>query len=116
MLIYEYGVENPCTISLYDFNIAYHFLGRRQNACYVNYSKLAVEIPSLFLQFLIGLQFIPPLQHTQQLNLNTLILLANLLSILCVFPRILLALLVFSLPLSITIFLFLYHFSHAVSF
>jgi hypothetical protein len=45
MLIYGYGVENPCTISLYNLNTTFHFLGRRQTARYVNYSKLAVQIP-----------------------------------------------------------------------
>jgi hypothetical protein len=46
MLIYGYGVENTCTISLYDLNTTYHFLGRRQN---VNHSKLTVQIPPFIL-------------------------------------------------------------------
>jgi hypothetical protein len=45
MLIYGYGVENPCTIIIYYLNTTYHFLGGRQNACYVNYSKLTVQTP-----------------------------------------------------------------------
>jgi hypothetical protein len=45
MLIYGYGVKNPRTISLYNLNTTYHFLGTRQTACYVNYSKLTVQIP-----------------------------------------------------------------------
>jgi hypothetical protein len=47
MLIYGYGVENPCTISLYNLNTTYHFLGRRQTDRCVNYSKLAVQISSI---------------------------------------------------------------------
>jgi hypothetical protein len=38
-------LKNPCTISLYNLNTTYHFLSRRQTGCYVNYSKLAVQIP-----------------------------------------------------------------------
>jgi hypothetical protein len=49
MFIYGYGVENPCTISLYNLDTTYHFLGRIQNACYVSYSKLTVQIPPFIL-------------------------------------------------------------------
>jgi hypothetical protein len=81
MLIYGYGVETPCTISLDNFDTTYHFLGRRQNARYVNYSNLTVQMPPFFLTVPNWLTIHTPssTQHTQQLNLNTLILLANLL-------------------------------------
>jgi hypothetical protein len=49
ILIYGYGVENPCTISLYNLNTTYHFLGSRQTARYVNYSKLTVQTPPFIL-------------------------------------------------------------------
>jgi hypothetical protein len=53
-LLMDATLKNPCTLSLFNLNTTYHFLGRRQTACYVNYSKLAVQIhaPS-FLLFLI---------------------------------------------------------------
>jgi hypothetical protein len=38
-------LKTPCTISLYNLNMTYHFLGRGQTGCYVHHSKLAVQIP-----------------------------------------------------------------------
>jgi hypothetical protein len=32
-------LKYPCSISLRNLNTTYHFLGRRQTACYVNYSN-----------------------------------------------------------------------------
>jgi hypothetical protein len=54
-LLMDAALKNPCTINPYNLNTTYHFLGRRQSACYVNYLKLAVQIhPRSFLLFLIG--------------------------------------------------------------
>jgi hypothetical protein len=111
------SLKNPCTISLCNLNTTYHFLGKRQTARCVNYSNSQFKSTPhySYCSLLINcLNSILPLQNTQQLNSNTLILLAiTTYRSFGDVPSILGALIgLSSFYRSLTLSLFLYHFSH----
>jgi hypothetical protein len=53
-LLTDAMLKNPCSISLYNLNTTYHFLGRRHTGCYVNYSIGSSNTPPSFLLFPVG--------------------------------------------------------------
>jgi hypothetical protein len=111
-------LKNPRTISLCNLNTTYHFPGRRQTACYVNYSNSQFKSTPLYsyCSYLVNyLNSILPLTHIQQTKFKYFSSIGYLIYRYSrVFPSILLALLVSSLYLSHT-FSVSTSFSHAVS-
>jgi hypothetical protein len=117
-LLMDVTLKHPRTVSLCNFNTTYHFLGSRQTARYVNYWNLQFKSTPLYSyssQLANHLNSILPLTHIQQLNLNTLTLLAiTTYRSLGDVPSILLALTVCppSIILLLSLSLFLHHSSH----
>jgi hypothetical protein len=76
------SLRNPCTVSLSNLNMTYHFLVIRQTAAKVTNQTHSSNPPPFILTVpnWLTIKSVTPLQHTQQLNLNTIILLAIIMS------------------------------------